>query len=87
MTTEMMFIMFRSSHYFKIRNTVVFSIFVLMMNYFGKKKFSPDILFHNRPMFKNIGIINPNSYIATAMANFFMTIFKNSGICFIPTFV
>lgn len=61
--------MFLLCSYLKIFNSIVFSIFVYMMNYFSFFKFSTDEFLHDMSMFLDIFSINPNMNITTGTNN------------------
>lgn len=76
------FIMLLSAHYFQIVNSVILSVMIFVVNYFRQKKFSIKKFFHDVSMFKNVGIVNPNTKIPRA--NYpFMEILHSSNITFV----
>lgn len=48
----MMFNVFRATHYFKVFNSIIKSVFIFMMDNFAFKKLSIKMFFHNKPMQK-----------------------------------
>lgn len=65
---------------FKIRNSIIYSIFINMMNCFLRSKNSTKMLFHYKPMFKNIFItFISNHKISIRIKYFFFSSFSKAN--------
>lgn len=65
---------------FKIFNSIIKTVFILMMNNLARKQFTTDMLFHNKSITVFINTIHPNAHTAIRI-NIVMLCKSLSGLC------